>query len=214
MLASLSSPTETPELYSLRQQAAGWRFYDSLRTDATAPARQPGPVTFTPALSADGSGFVGAMSTVLGVGDADYLQRSVGAAFASSQVTLVGNDSGLAQVGLDQPGLRRPVLSSELSDGTLRFLLLATALCSPRPPRLLVLNEPESSLNPSLLPALAGLIERTSRHTQVIVVTHAEPLVRALAETATLVELDNPAGETTVRGQLRFEGPDWVWPKR
>jgi hypothetical protein len=53
-----------------------------------------------------------------------------------------------------QPPLRR-LSAAELSDGTLRYLLLVAALLTPRPPELLVLNEPETSLHPELLPALA-----------------------------------------------------------
>jgi predicted ATPase len=49
---------------------------------------------------------------------------------------------------------------------------------------------------------------------QVVVVTHAEPLVEVLAEGSTLIELENDGSETSVRGQLRFDGPDWRWPKR
>lgn len=104
--------------------------------------------------------------------------------------------------------------AAEMSDGTLRFLLLATALLTPRPPELLVLNEPEGSLHPSLLPHLAELIREAATRTQVVVVTHAEPLVRALRGDATLIELEKIGGETRVHGQLRFEGPNWSWPKR
>jgi predicted ATPase len=79
---------------------------------------------------------------------------------------------------------------------------------------LLVLNEPEGSLHPRLLPALAGLILSAAKRMQVVVVTHAEPLVEVLAEGSTLIELENDGSETSVRGQLRFDGPDWRWPKR
>ncbi|GAA1633915.1 AAA family ATPase [Leucobacter chromiireducens] len=214
MLATLSSPAETPELFALRESARRWRFIDHLRTDADAPARRAGPVSFTPVLDPSGANFTGAVATVLGVGDGDRLQRAVADAFAGSQVVLDGDHHGVAQVCLTQPGLERRVSAAELSDGTLRFLLLATALLSPRPPELLVLNEPEGSLHPSLLPALATLIADAAQHTQVIVVTHAEPLVRALAPEARLIELEKTAGATSVRGQLRFEGPHWSWPKR
>ena len=61
---------------------------------------------------------------------------------------------------MSQPGLLRPLKAAELSDGTLRYLLWIAALLSPRPPELLVLNEPETSLHPDLLPALARLIAR------------------------------------------------------
>ena len=56
----------------------------------------------------------------------------------------------------------RPLTVAELSDGTLRFLLLVAALLTPRPPELMVLNEPESSLHPDLLPGLAQLVVTTA----------------------------------------------------
>lgn len=214
MLAMLASPTETPELFELRESARRWRFYDNLRTDSSAPARRPGPVSFTPVLNPSGSNFAGALATVLGSGDGASLQAAIADAFNGAEAGLIGDDSGIARVCLHQPGLERPISAAELSDGTLRFLLLATALLSPRPPELLVLNEPEGSLHPSLLPALAGLILSAAKRMQVVVVTHAEPLVEALAEGSTLIELENDGSETSVRGQLRFDGPDWRWPKR
>ncbi len=214
MLATLASPTDTPELFELRESARGWRFYDHLRTDADAPSRQPGPLAFTPVLDAAGSRLPGALATVLGVGDGDRLQRAIAEAFDGSSVELEVDDHGMARVGVRQPGLNRPVSAAELSDGTLRFLLLATALLTPRPPELLVLNEPEASLHPSLLPALGALITDAAEHMQVVVVTHSETLVRALAHTGALVELEKNDGATRVRGQLRFEGPDWRWPER
>ncbi len=58
---------------------------------------------------------------------------------------------------------------AELSDGTLCFLLWAAALLTPRPPELMVLNEPETGLHPNLLPALARLIVAAAKHTQIIV---------------------------------------------
>ncbi len=60
----------------------------------------------------------------------------------------VARTDGTFEVTLRQPGLLRPLRAAELSDGTLRYLLLAAALLTPRPPELLVLNEPETSLHP------------------------------------------------------------------
>ncbi len=53
-----------------------------------------------------------------------------------------------AEIRLETPSLGRALTSRELSDGTLRFLCLAAALLSDRPPELLALNEPETSLHP------------------------------------------------------------------
>ncbi|MBF4550637.1 AAA family ATPase [Pseudoclavibacter sp. VKM Ac-2888] len=214
MLATLADPSTAPELYALRESARGWRFLDYLRTDAAAPARLPSPATFTPVLPDDGSRLPAALATVQRIGQAGALHDAIDAAFPGSRVSVEEDESGMAKIVMSQPGLARPLDARELSDGTLRMILLATALLSPRMPELLVLNEPEASLHPSLLPTLAGLIRRASEQTQVIVVTHSQPLVDGLRDDANVVELEKEAGATSIRGKLQFDGPLWVWPKR
>jgi len=111
-----------------------------------------------------------------------------------------------------QHGLLRPLKTAELSDGTLRYLLLVAALLSPRPPALMILNEPETSLHPDLLPPLARLIARASEKSQIVVVSHAAALVSALKEAdAKEIVLSKHLGETTVADQER---PAWNWPTR
>lgn len=214
MLATLADPDTAPELFALRERARGWRFFDALRTDPDAPARRPGPATFTPVLSGDGGTLPGALATLLRVGNADALQRAIGDAFDGARVVVDEDDRGIARVGLQQPGVSRSFEAAELSDGTLRFVLLATALLAPRPPGLVVLNEPEASLHPRLLPALAALIALAAQQTQVVVVSHADGLVRALRDDAGVIELERAGAATTVRGQLPLEGPAWTWPSR
>jgi predicted ATPase len=103
--------------------------------------------------------------------------------------------------------------AAELSDGTLRYLLLIAALLSPRPPDLMILNEPETSLHPDLLPPLARLIAQAAQRTQVIVVSHAAPLVSALAQDPQVgqIVLEKQLGETLVQPD---EQPSWTWPAR
>ena len=102
----------------------------------------------------------------------------------------------------------------ELSDGTLRYLLWVAALLTPRPPPLMVLNEPETSLHPDLLPALARLIGQASRQTQIWVVSHANRLIQALNEEAGCeqIVLEKALGETRIRGEGLLDGLAWRWP--
>src|SRR6185503_14075005 len=101
-----------------------------------------------------------------------------------------------------QHGLLRPMRAAEFSDGTLRYLLWIAALLTPRPPALLVLNEPETSLHPDLLPALARLIARAAKASQVLVVSHAPRLIAALEEMrdCNSITLEKQLGETRVAG--------------
>jgi hypothetical protein len=80
---------------------------------------------------------------------------------------LMGNAAGRLVLLMEQHGLLRPLEAPELSDGTLRYLLWIAALLTPRPPALMVLNEPETSLHPDLLPALARLMARKADRTQI-----------------------------------------------
>ena len=96
--------------------------------------------------------------------------------WVGSKIEITSSD-GYFEMEKRQHGLLRPLKAAELSDGTLRYLLLIAALLSPRPPDLMILNEPETSLHPDLLPPLARLIAQAAQRTQIIVVSHAEPLV-------------------------------------
>jgi predicted ATPase len=90
------------------------------------------------------------------------------------------------------------------------------ALLTPRPPQLMVLNEPETSLHPDLLPALARLILAAAMHTQIIVVSHASLLIEALAAApaCTRLNLKKEFGETVLEGSTLFNQPKWNWPAR
>ncbi|MDX7584871.1 AAA family ATPase, partial [Klebsiella pneumoniae] len=82
------------------------------------------------------------------------LDTAISDAFPGARLRIDFQQGGRFAVELQQDGLLRPLSASELSDGTLRYLLLVAALLTPRPPSLMVLNEPETSLHPDLLPAL------------------------------------------------------------
>ena len=126
-------PDQQPEVMLLREQILSWRFYDSFRTDPGSPARQPRVGTRCFALSGDGSDLPAAVQTILENGDGNGLQQAMNDAFPGCHLS-VQNDGGLFRLHVHQPGLLRPLEAAELSDGTLRYLLLTVALFSPRLP--------------------------------------------------------------------------------
>ena len=208
-----------PELVMVRERLRDWRFYDGFRADANAPARQPHVGTRTPVLADDGADLAAAVQTILETGTED-LHRAVAAAFDGASISVSVTD-GLFDLNLHQRGMLRPLRSAEISDGTLRFLLWTAALLSPQPPSLMVLNEPETSLHPDLVPPLADLITAAATATQVVVVTHSTVLRERLGATpmgtdgeAWEIELVKDWGETRVRGQDLLTTPPWDWGKR
>lgn len=217
MLAEFVDPRTAPEMLALREQVRAWRFYDHFRSDAASPARQPQIGTRTPVLGHEGEDLAAAIATIREIGDAEAFHAAVDDAFPGARVAVRAEDARF-EVLMHQPGLLRPLRAAELSDGTLRYLLWIAALLTPRPPPLLVLNEPESSLHPDLLPALARLIALAARSSQVVVVSHAARLIAALedardADLRSLV-LGKELGETRVLNLDAGEVPSWHWPGR
>ncbi|WP_281929583.1 AAA family ATPase [Roseibium album] len=212
MMTHAADPKDGLELLVMRERMRAWRFYDHLRTDRDAPARFPRIGTRTPVLSADGGDLAAALQTILEIGDEVALGEAIDDAFPGASISVTVNE-GYFELFMTQRGLLRPLRSSELSDGTLRYLLLTASLLSPRPAPLIVLNEPETSLHPDLLEPLARLIARAAEKTQVIVVSHAHDLVGTLAKLSGCVryELRKELGETVVDAE---ELPRWNWPKR
>jgi len=215
MMMHVSDPRGAPEMLMLRESIRDWRFYDHFRTDADAPVRSPQIGTWTPILGNEGSDLAAAIETIREIGADDVLDAAVADAFPNSHLS-VGNIEGRFALTMAQRGLLRPLGTAELSDGTLRYLLWIAALLTPRPPALMVLNEPETSLHPDLLSALARLIARAAERTQVVVVTHAKPLISALAEQVGChsVVLEKTFGETKIAGLSKLDAPAWHWPSR
>lgn len=203
----------SPEVLRLRESIRGWRFYDHFRTDPDAPVRQPQLGTRTPVLHHDGRDLAAALQTILEMGDPQALHSAISDAFPGARLEINALPGGRFAVEFYQEGLLRPLSAAELSDGTLRYLLLVAALLTPRPPTLMVLNEPETSLHPDLLPALARLIIRTSLHSQVWVVSHARRLIAALQQDpeCNCIVLEKNLGQTEVVGQRMLDQPAWHW---
>lgn len=203
VLAQLLDPRRYPELALVRMTLAGWRFYHQFRTDTEAPARFPRLGVRSPVLAEDGANLAAVLQTIRELEhDGGHLDAAIKSAFPGCALEIASDSRGLMSVAWRQVGIHRTLDARELSDGTLRFLCLAAALLTPRPPGLLVLNEPESSLHPALLPALADLIATASRRCQVLVTTHATELARHV----TLLTGRPPVVLTMHNGQTQVEG--------
>lgn len=209
MMTHATDTIDGIELVQLRDRMRGWRFYDDLRTDRNAPARRPQIGTFTSSLADDGADVGAAIQTIIEIGDVDGMREAISDAFPGASIAI----SQTFEIEMRQHGLLRPLRAAELSEGTLRYILLAAALLTPRPPELMVLNEPEASLHTDLIAPLGRLLRHASRNTQIIVISHATNLIDALAgdDSARHIVLEKQFGETVVAFEDRA---NWTWPKR
>jgi predicted ATPase len=150
------------------------------------------------------------------IGDVAALENAIADGFPGASLSISVQEDGRFNVKLHQNGLLRPLSGAELSDGTLRYLLWVAALLTPRPPSLMVLNEPETSLHPDLLPALARLIIQAAKNTQIWVISHATRLIAALEKSkeCNSLQLEKNLGQTLVVDQGILDQPSWQWPDK
>ena len=199
VLSQIIDPHLYPEISAVRNEILSWRFYHHFRTDLHSPLRQPQIGVQTPVLSTDGQDLAPALQTILEIGEDSVLKEAIAGAFGGAELLIESIETAFS-MKLRIPGLLRPLQAREFSDGQLRFLCLCAALLSPRPPALLALNEPETSLHPDLIGALARLIVHASKHTQLWITTHSTALAERIEEHSGLprVRLCLVNGETRV----------------
>jgi predicted ATPase len=197
VLSQVLEPHLYPEISVVRQQISRWRCYHHFRTDTESPLRMPQIGVLTPVLSRDGSDLAAALRTIIEIGDEQQLCATIASAFGGARLDITHSDTAFS-LSLQVPGLQRPLKARELSDGQLRFLCLCAALLSPRPPTLLALNEPETSLHPDLIDPLARLIVRASGDTQLWITTHSRKLADCIEQHSGIsrVRLQLVNGET------------------
>jgi predicted ATPase len=208
VLSQLREPHLYPELSALRSEMNQWRFYHHFRTDHESPLRHPQVGVRTPVLSHDGSDLAAALQTIIEIGHEEDLHQAIRQAFPGAALEIDHDqENGNFAVLMRMPGLKRPLRARELSDGTLRYLCLLAALLSPRPPALLALNEPETSLHPDLLEPLAQQMVRAARESQLWVATHSQRLAELVQEYSgeAPIQLELSGGETKVVGQKLIE---------
>jgi predicted ATPase len=86
-------------------------------------------------------------------------------------------DSELVRLEWRQKGSTFPMQPWQFSDGTMRFICLATALLQPTLPSTVVIDEPELGLHPFAIELLAALLHEAAGRTQLLVSTQSPGLL-------------------------------------
>jgi len=108
-----------------------------------------------------------------------------------------------------QKGSDYPLQPYHFSDGTLRFICLATALLQPDPPSTLIIDEPELGLHPYAITVLAELMHAASKRTQLIVSTQSPALVDHF-EPNDVVVVNRKQGASTFSRLNPEDFKDWL----
>lgn len=108
-----------------------------------------------------------------------------------------------------QKGSDYPLQPYHFSDGTLRFICLATALLQPEPPSTMIIDEPELGLHPYAITVLAELMQSASEKTQLIVSTQSPALIDHFAPDDVVV-VNRKKGASTFSRLNPEDLKDWL----
>lgn len=102
-----------------------------------------------------------------------------------------------------------PFHVNQLSDGTLRFIALATALLQPNPPATMLFDEPELGLHPYALNLFAALVKKAASKTQIIVSTQSAPLLDNF-EAEDIIVVERKDAESVFKRVSSTELSEWL----
>lgn len=115
------------------------------------------------------------------------------------------------QLEWTEAGLDIPLTASALSDGTLRFICLATVLLQPDEfmPAAILIDEPELGLHPYAITVLAGLMHGASKRHQLIISTQSVELVNEF-DAEDLLVVDKSGAASTLKRLDTETLSDWL----
>lgn len=102
-----------------------------------------------------------------------------------------------------------PFWPSQLSDGSIRFICLATALLQPQAPTTIIIDEPELGLHPYAIALLASLLRSASKRTQIIVSTQSVPLINEFTIND-LIVVERENGSSIFKRHIEIDFDEWL----
>jgi len=108
-----------------------------------------------------------------------------------------------------QKGSDYPMQPYHLSDGSIRFICLATALLQPQPPATIIIDEPELGLHPFAINVLAELIQSAAKRTQLIIATQSPHLIDNF-DPKDIVVVNRDNGASTFKRLEANELSEWL----
>jgi len=199
---------------------SSWVVYHFHDTSATAGVRREGPINDNEFLRPNAENLAAYLHRIQKTHRATYLKirdvvRLAAPFFDDFKLRPVPARPDLIQLEWLQKSSDYPFRPSQLSDGTLRFICLATALLQSSPPPTMLFDEPELGLHPYALTLLGNLCQQAARVTagrvsrQIIVSTQSAPLLNEFAPEDIIV-VERNQGQSTFRRLESAQLSEWL----
>jgi predicted ATPase len=193
-----------------------WRVYHFHDTSDSAKVKQLHGINDDQYLREDAANLAAFLYRLKNQYDSHY-QRIVKAIqlvapfFGGFQLRPSTDNPDKIQLEWNEKGQDVPFKASELSDGTLRFICLATVLLQPESlmPSSILIDEPELGLHPYAIVVLSSLIKAAAGQHQLIISTQSVELVNEF-EAEDLIVVDKEAGASTFKRPSMAELESWL----
>ena len=207
-----TSLAQVPKMYrepeNMRKSIASCTYYGALDVSEKSPIRLPQAMRPAKLPGAKGEDLVSCLY-YLRETDRDrfeFIENILSAAFPDfERLNFPPVAAGTLSLTWTDRNFSQPIYLHELSEGTLRFLWLATLLQSQNLTTITLIDEPEVSLHPDLLRHLVYLMREAAKHTQLIVATHSDRLIGFLEPHEVLIcDLEEGEAKMTWADQLNL----------
>lgn len=188
LLSLATGPFGNAGAVEFRDRLASWRIYHDVHVNQDASIRQPSVSRREKVVAPDGQNLVTVLHTLYS-GDREFkrsLNATMSAAFGGDFDELVfppDEADQKVQLRLRWRSLQSQHSLADLSDGTIRFLLLVAILANPESGDVIAFDEPETGLHPAMLPLVAELAVDAATRSQVIFTTHSAEFLDAFQDT-------------------------------
>jgi predicted ATPase len=211
-----TSLSQVPKMYrepeNLRKSLASCTYYGALDVSERSPIRLPQAMRPAKLPGANGEELIPCLYNLRET-DRDrfeMIEDILSAAFPDfKRLNFPPVAAGTISMTWTDRNFSQPIYIHELSEGTLRFLWLVTLLQSQSLTTITLLDEPEISLHPELLRHLVYLMRDAAKHTQLVVATHSDRLIRFLEPREVLI-CDLEEGKTRMTWADMLNLDEWL----
>jgi len=201
--------------YFVRSSVTNWRVYHFHDTSERAKVKQKHAINDNLRLKPDAANLAAYLRMLKEKHEPEYLNivhtiRLV-APFFDDFVHREGDAENIELEWLQKGNPDTPFKAHMLSDGSLRFICLATLLLQPwqKLPETVLIDEPELGLHPYAIAVLADIFKQVSENRQLIVSTQSVELLNELTPEDVIV-VDQVDGESIFKRFTQDELKGWL----
>ncbi len=202
--------------YYVYEAISSWVVYHFHDTSLSAGVRRQNPINDNEALRPDAENLAAFLYRIRQTSPGSYNQirdviRLAAPFFDDFKLRPVPTSPDMIQLEWVQRDSDYPFRANQLSDGTLRFICLATALLQPARPSTMLFDEPELGLHPYALTLLGNLFKQPVAQfgKQIIISTQSAPLLNEFAPEDVVV-VERHQGESIFRQLNSADLAEWL----